>query len=370
MSLSSLASCHWFFSRIPPASAYCRSVWKLLIAVLFLPFGAVFAADAPPPVLSIPSLCYHQIVPAAKGLFESSVEDFRRQLAFLKAAQFEGINSNDLVNILAGKPSPVKKPILITFDDGYVSVFTHALPLMREYGFVGVACIYPEFIGSGGGMSWKQLKQLEAEGWSVECHSMSHADIAKGSVNPAARDAFFEREISRPRRLIEEHLGHPIKFMAWPYGIYTEASESFAKKDGYCGALTVDGGASYFGLDTFRVKRQVVYRTDTMEKFQIRVEMAALPLEKASPGPGAIVSTLRQISCRLPELADYSPEKYVLSVKVTGGTVASSFDPASRTVQATVDGTLKSGQHFIDVYLRDRATGVTAQNGWLFTIRK
>ncbi|MBF0501221.1 MAG: polysaccharide deacetylase family protein [Candidatus Riflebacteria bacterium] len=333
--------------------------------------GICCAANQPSVSVSIPSLCYHQILPTAKGLYETSTADFRKQLDFLKSSQFQSINSDDLLIILSGKSGNVKKPILLTFDDGYVSVFTQALPIMREYGFVGVACIYPEFIGSGGGMSWKQLKQLQEEGWSVECHTMSHADIAKGSIDPKLRDAFFEKEIARSRHIIDEHLNHPVKFIVWPYGIYTEASEAFARSIGYLGALTVDGGASFPGLDPFRIKRQVVYRTDTMEKFQIRVEMEGLQLEQPSPAPGTIVSALREISCTLPALNDYTPEKYVLNVKITGGKATATFDPATHQIHAIVsDGNLKSGQHFIDVYLRDNATGLTAQNGWLFTIRR
>lgn len=315
----------------------------------------------------IAALCYHQVVPHAMGLFEISVEAFREQLALLKAQGYESINSKQLLDFLSGRYQPLKKPVLLTFDDGYRSVYTHAFPIMKEFGFVGIACVYPEFIGSGGGMSWEQLKEMAGAGWTIESHSLTHANLWKVPVASGARAAVFEREISRPKRIIEEKVGLPVLFMTWPYGIYTDETEAYARQAGYRGALTVDGGSNYAGLDPFRVKRQVVYRTDTREKFLIRVGMGPIEVTDQEPGSGKVVRNLSEIHCSLPRLQDYSPEKYVLNAKITGGSLEFTFDPTSRKLTAKVKGPLKSGQHFIDIYLRDKSTGVTCQHGWLFT---
>ncbi len=316
----------------------------------------------------IAALCYHQVLPKATGLFEVSVDEFRQQLGILKAQGFEAINSRQLLDYLAGRFQPLKKPILLTFDDGFKSVYDHAFPIMKEFGFVGVACVYPQFIDSAGGMTWGQLREMAAAGWSIEPHSLTHANLWKAPAAAAARQAFFDREIARPKRIIEERTGVPTLFFTWPYGIYTEETEALARQAGYAGALTVDGGASYPGLDPFRVKRQVVYRTDTREKFLIRVGMGPLEVTDCRPRPGEVVGSLTAVGCTLPRLEDYSPARYVLNAKVTGGTLAFTFDPATRRLSATVKGKLKAGQHFIDVYLRDQRTGVTGQHGWLFTI--
>lgn len=336
----------------------------LLGAIIFL-----WGWSALPALASgIAALCYHQIVPKASGLFELSVEDFREQLALLKAQGYESITTQQLLDILAGRFQPLKKPVLLTFDDGFRSVYDHAFPIMKEFGFVGVACIYPQFIDSQGGMSWAQLRELAAAGWSIEPHSMTHANLWKAPTAPAARQAFFDREIIRPKQIIEEKLGRPVRVFTWPYGIYTEETEAIARQAGYLGALTVDGGASYPGLDPFRIKRQVVYRTDTREKFLIRLGMGPLEVTDWEPRPGQVLAALATVTCRLPALADYAPGRYVLNAKITGGGLAFGFDPATRRLTATVQGKLKEGQHFIDIYLRDQRTGVTAQHGWLFTI--
>lgn len=336
----------------------------LLLALVGRLSSAAFASQG------IAALCYHQVVAQPKGLFELSTDAFREQLGILKAQGYESINSRQLLDFLAGRFQPLKKPILLTFDDGFRSVYDTAFPIMKEFGFVGIACVYPQFIGSGAGMSWEQLREMAAAGWTIEPHSMTHANLWKVPAAPAARAAAFEREIARPKRIIEEKVGQPVLFFTWPYGIYTEETETYARQAGYAGALTVDGGANYSGLEPFRVKRQVIYRTDTREKFLIRLGMAPVAVTEQDPAPGKVIPALTEVRCTLPELQDYSPERYVLNAKVTGGALAFTFDPATRKLTARVKGSLKAGQHFIDIYLRDKRTGITCQNGWLFTIDK
>ena len=220
-------------------------------------------------------------------------------------------------------------------------------------------------------MSWEQLRQLASEGWSIESHSLSHSDLYKVSLDQTNRHAFFEKEIARPKQIIEKQIGHPARLMVWPYGIYTREAEAFAQNCGYLGALTVDGGASYPGLNPFRVKRQIVYRTDNAEKFSIRLAMGGLRLTDPNPAPGAEIASLMTIRCRIPDPADFSLEKHILSVMVSGaGKIPAVLDPVTHELTATCTKSLKAGQHFIDVYIGDRQGSWTRQHGWLVTIKK
>lgn len=326
------------------------------------------AAGIPAEALSIPALCYHQVRPGASGQFELTPDVFREQLGILKAQGYKSLNSDELLAMLRSNNASAGRSIVLSFDDGYASVYDFAFPIMKEMGFTGIACIYPQFIGAGSAMTWDQLRELASEGWSIESHSMSHTNLAMGYGTPA-HAAFLKHEIADTRQLLEKQLGAPVKFMVWPYGIYTEQAENVARDAGYLGAMTVDGGANYPGLDTFRVKRQVVYRSDTREKFLIRLGMAAVQVTDQHPRPGEVTTALASVGCKLPLLADYSSATYVLNAKVTGGALDFRFDPETREVQARPTGKIKPGHRFIDIYLRDTRTGITAQHGWLFTIK-
>lgn len=346
----------------------CRNIILSILAVfIFFTFPASAVESR-----SIPVLCYHQVTPEPKGLFELSVNNFREQLSLLKARGYASLNSQNLLDYLSGRHNPVGKPVMITFDDGFRSVYDYAFPIMKEFGFIGVLCVYPSFIGAGNAMTWEQINEMIQAGWSVESHSMTHANIIKDTpTGNISRQAFFTREIIESGTIIERKTGCKPLFMVWPYGIYTRETLEFAGTAGYAGSLTVDGGANYRDLDPFLIKRQVIYKTDDRQKFLIRLEMGALKVTDHSPAPGQVMKELRQIECKIPDLLDYSVQNYVLNVKIGGGAALKfDFDPVARRLTGTLNKTLKTGQYFIDVYLRDKRTGITCQHGWLFSIVK
>ncbi len=316
----------------------------------------------------IAAFCYHQVEPVAASKFSLSVAKFRQQLEYLHQRGYKGLNSDELLQALATDTPFVEKAVVITFDDGYRTVYDHAFPIMKALGFKGIVCIYPSFYGSRLAMSWQELGHLIKEGWSVECHSMTHANLASRYSDPQSEKAFLEKEIITSRNIIEKNLGNKVRFMVWPYGVYSDRTLALLQENGYSGAMTVDGGANYKELSPFQVKRQVIYDSDDMNKFLIRFGMAALPVSQHNPAPGQVVDKLDSFSCRIDNLNDYSAEKYVLNAKVTGKKVTFAFDQQTKTLTGNIGSGFKPGNYFIDIYLRDKKTGVTAQHGWLFSI--
>ncbi len=338
---------------------------KILPIILLIMLWGIDSVTARQDIVG---LCYHQVEPIPRGKFSLASEKFRQHLAYLKSRNFKSLDSNELDQILNHGAKPAENSVIITFDDGYRTVYDYALPIMREYGFTGIVCIYPEFIGAGQAMSWEQLKHLISEGWSIECHSMSHANLAKNDLPEDRLSEFLHKEIVRSKAIIENKLKNQVKFMVWPYGCYTAKCIETARQAGYIGAMTVDGGGNYTGMSPWQIKRQVIYATDDMNKFLIRLGMRAIKVEQRYPAPGDIVEQLATFSCTLPDLHDYSHENYVLNIKVTGRKTSFSFDKESKTLQGSISTPMKPGNYFIDVYLRNRKTGITQQNGWLFTI--
>ncbi|NCB38089.1 MAG: polysaccharide deacetylase family protein [Erysipelotrichia bacterium] len=316
----------------------------------------------------IAAFCYHQVEPSASGKFSLTLEKFKNQLDYLKKRNYKSLNSEELLAAISTSSATIENQVVITFDDGFKTVYDYAFPAMQEAGFKGIVCVYPSFIGSRLAMTWQQLKELIKAGWSVECHSMSHTNLSSLHEDPAREKAFLQHEIVAARQIIESKLGNRVKLMVWPYGVYTQNTIQTIKDADFAGAMTVDGGANYKGISPYMIKRQVIYNTDDMDKFLMRFGMAALPLTDQHPQPGQVVEQLATFSCKIANLSDYSPEKYVLNAKTTGKKVSFSFDQANRTLTASVASNFAPGNYFIDIYLRDKKTGVTAQNGWLFTV--
>jgi peptidoglycan/xylan/chitin deacetylase (PgdA/CDA1 family) len=318
----------------------------------------------------IVGLCYHQVEPKASGRFSLSCKKFKEQLNYLKNAGYKSLNSDELIKILQKDLPFPEKAVLITFDDGYKTVFDYAFPIMKELGFKGIICIYPQFIGSKKAMSWREMKQLQLHGWSVESHSWTHSNLSKMYAKaPEVEMRFLHKEIVDSKKKIENKLGTKVKFMVWPYGVYTDRALKLAKEAGYYGAFTVDGGGNHKNISPFQIKRQVIYSNDSLKKFLLRFGMAGLELSERFPAPGQVIEKLATFSCKIPGLQNYSKETHVLNAKITRARSSFTFDPATQTLSGKVLSKLKSGNYFVDIYLREKKTGITQQNGWLFSIK-
>jgi peptidoglycan/xylan/chitin deacetylase (PgdA/CDA1 family) len=133
------------------------------------------------------------------------------------------------------------RPVVITFDDGDASVYTHAFPIMRELGFSGVNYLVFNYVGTEGYLNVDQLKELSLAGWEVGSHTMTHADLTKSQA--------VEWEVAQSRRSLEELLGVPVETFAYPFGEKATNLLTLVRKN-YSGAMglgsTVNQGTHNF----------------------------------------------------------------------------------------------------------------------------
>ena len=90
-----------------------------------------------------------------------------------------GSNSLTRTNYITVNPAPVgfKPEMVITFDDGYESVYTIAYPIMKQYGIVGTCYVVTSWIGTPGYLTLPELTELHNAGWTIANHSYSHQEL-------------------------------------------------------------------------------------------------------------------------------------------------------------------------------------------------
>jgi PKD repeat protein len=103
----------------------------------------------------------------------------------------------------------------LTFDDGHISVYTDALPLVEDKGVTATAYIVPTWIGGYWYMEWWHVQELQAAGWDIGSHSMTHADLTQ------VDQATLDYELSQSRWELESR-GFPADHFAVPYGAYDD----------------------------------------------------------------------------------------------------------------------------------------------------
>jgi peptidoglycan/xylan/chitin deacetylase (PgdA/CDA1 family) len=170
-----------------------------------------------PGTVKCPILLYHRIaVPAIPNEYYVSPDNFRAQMQALKDWGYTPITTSLLVRaIKEGVPLPLR-PVIISFDDGDISVYTDAFPVMREFGFVGVIYLVANRLNVDGYMRPEQIQALAQAGWEVGSHSMTHANLT-------ASDTLTAMEIIDSRALLEASLGLPVATFAYPFGAQNEA---------------------------------------------------------------------------------------------------------------------------------------------------
>ncbi len=97
-----------------------------------------------------------------------------------------------------GGPLP-RKPVVISFDDGYLSHYTHAKPVLRKLGWPGVLFLEIKSIGPGG-LTEHQIRSLMHAGWEIDSHTLTHPDLT------TLDDAALRRELRDSRRELQRAL--------------------------------------------------------------------------------------------------------------------------------------------------------------------
>lgn len=209
--------------------------------------------------VKVPILLYHYIGnnpdPKDKARDNLSVlpADFDEQMGYLAKNGYNPISLDTMIAGLYGHSTLPPKPIIITFDDGYIDLYFNAFPILRKYGFHAVAFIPTGLIGTKYYASWGQLQELESSGlFSFEAHSVSHANL------PSLSEDQLIYEVTESKKNLQSKFGVPVNFIAYPYGTSNGAVVEAVKKAGYVGALgtwysTIQSEGEVFNMPRVKV---------------------------------------------------------------------------------------------------------------------
>jgi peptidoglycan/xylan/chitin deacetylase (PgdA/CDA1 family) len=183
-------------------------------------------------------MMYHDIRADKQVFFDVTPEEFEAHLQLMQQKGITPISMDQLVNHLrTGAPLP-EKPIVLTFDDGYVGHYTYVYPLLKKYNYPGLFSIYTDkVIKQLGrpGVTWEQLKEMAADPLvTIASHSVTHKIM---SEMPAAQ---LQVETIESKQILESQLGIPIRYFTYPEGKYNQLAANAVQMAGYAGALTMN----------------------------------------------------------------------------------------------------------------------------------
>lgn len=234
------------------------------------------AATAPQPLTGsyrgpVPILMYHVVTAPKPGtpypeLWVPS-ETFAATMKALRDAGYAGVTLDAVWKAWHGTgPGLPARPVVVSFDDGYLSQYQHARPTLRKLGWPGVLNIEGKNIDPKVGLSRHQIRAMIADGWEVDSHTMTHPDL------PTVDDAQLKTELVASRKLIRKLFGVPVSFLCYPAGKNDARVQAATKAAGYLGATTVDPGIASKGDNPYALPRVRVNGDDTAESVLQRLK--------------------------------------------------------------------------------------------------
>jgi peptidoglycan/xylan/chitin deacetylase (PgdA/CDA1 family) len=198
---------------------------------------------------------YHVINPPPTGAKFPGLyvpkEEFSEQMQALMRAGYRAVTMDQmLANWTRGAPLPKGKPIVVSFDNGYLSQLTNAMPVLRKLGWVGVENIQLTGLPpSQGGLSRAQVGELVADGWELDTQGISHADLI--ALSPSA----LHEQVVVAREELQRRYHVPVNWFCYPSGHYNAAVIAELKAAGYVGSTTVVPGWALPSQDAYRLPR-------------------------------------------------------------------------------------------------------------------
>jgi peptidoglycan/xylan/chitin deacetylase (PgdA/CDA1 family) len=217
----------------------------------------------------VPVLVYHNLGPQAKGKLVLAAQRFEEQMQYLKQEGYTVISLRQFLEFTSLRRQLPPKSVLLAFDDGYKSFRQYAYPVLKSLGFTATLFVYTDYVGAGrNALAWTDLRELAAEGFDIQAHSKTHADLRRGAGESAEQhEKRMQAELAQPNALIRQQLGRPADVLAFPYGYWDEAVLQQARRHGYVAAFTVRRQANPAFVVPLRINRSQIYAEMTLEDF-------------------------------------------------------------------------------------------------------
>jgi len=357
------------------------------------------AAPAIPPVVepAIPDdgvrvsvLGYHDI---AENLPETAMRihtsKFRKQMEVIRQLGIKVISLDDFAAWKRGEKQIPEKSILLTFDDGWKSVYTDAYPVLKELGFPFTVFLYKNYVDGGGkALTTPMIQEMLAGGASIGSHSVSHPYplVVKNFRKKGTDvfDAFLRKEMGDSKLFLESKFPVKVTSYAYPGGFYTEEMPKLGEEFGYTHMFTVVSGKIKRSMPNATLPRYIIFGNydkifETATSFRDGqnttepagtiggfVQTTPLPV---TPEAGAIInSRLPEISADLSTVENLNPA--TLSMKVSGfGEVPANFAAETKKFSWQVNRRLRQASCQVAITWKDTAgKAPEAPLRWTFQI--
>ncbi len=215
-------------------------------------------------------LMYHVIAsaPATAQIPELFVKPirFRAEMDYLAKHGYTAVSLEQVYSAWKNGGLIPKKPVVISFDDGYRGDYTDAMPILAAHHWPGVLNLQLGAMENGE-LTAAMVNRMLDTGWELASHTISHLDLTK------MEGADLRREVGGSRALLRKRFRVPVDFFCYPSGRFNRATVAAVRRAGYRGATTTQEGLASKS-EMYRLKRIRVNGSDGVGGLQRKLRQA------------------------------------------------------------------------------------------------
>jgi peptidoglycan/xylan/chitin deacetylase (PgdA/CDA1 family) len=145
-----------------------------------------------------------------------------------------------------------RRPALFTTDSSDLSIYQVYAPVLEQHHQTALVFLMPPVIGRPGMLTWDQVREMAAHGTIFGSHTLTHPWL------PDLSEEELRCELCGSKRRIEQHLGHRITAVAYPYGAFDDVVRLAAVQCGYTDGYATAPGRKVPDNDRLAIKRVTV----------------------------------------------------------------------------------------------------------------
>jgi peptidoglycan/xylan/chitin deacetylase (PgdA/CDA1 family) len=217
----------------------------------------------------VPILMYHVISsPPANAPYPDLYvprAGFAAEVSWLAHHGYHAVTLQQVFDSWRGARMLPAKPVVLSFDDGYRSQVTNALPILTASHWAGVLNLEVRNLQPVWGIRPPGIRKLIRAGWEIDAHTLTHPDLRTVGT------ARLRDEVAGSRAAIHEQFRVPVNFFCYPAGRYDDRVIAAVQAAGYLGATTTN-----FGLarpsELYTLARVRINGTDSLSAFAQKLE--------------------------------------------------------------------------------------------------
>jgi peptidoglycan/xylan/chitin deacetylase (PgdA/CDA1 family) len=221
-------------------------------------------------------LFYHRVA-AGRDELAVSPRSFSQQMDFLASQAYNVVDVVEAVDLLRNG-SLRARTVGLSFDDGYLDVAEHALPVLAGHGFRATVFVAPAVVDGSAWidgyrrdshppiLDWDDIGELDRDGTlRFEAHSLTHPNLT------ALDEHVARHEIDRSKSALEDRLGRPVEAFAYPSGLFGERERRLVDEAGYRMAVSCEPGVNWPETDRMALRRRQIDARDSLLDFRAKV---------------------------------------------------------------------------------------------------